>query len=762
MGSKGREHGLSQEDLVTEKGGDGRGAKITSAGPWLLGVGGVAAVTVLATLIVSRDDARGEMSLRVLAPIVGRFGEVGLLLLADPLLWITWICGVVATLAVVYGVFLWWRRRTDVSQDFPPVLVALGLALVGQIFLLRWWLTIGVIFYVEAVMVIVAAHLMGRRDGNESIGGRAAGPPTYWEAATLLGIGVVAVVFRYFALNRVLYNFEGELAPFMAGATSLEGMLLANIGWEGPWAPLGFLYYLPIWAMTFVDGSTVLAVRLGSAVIGVLTLIVVYLVVRDVLGRTAALWSAALLAVDTLQISWGRSDMHPHASTAWPGILLYGATVRALGTGSTGWYVAVMLLMGLSWHQYPSGQFVVIVPVIAFAVHAWQNRGFLRASWRQAVLIATGAGLWILGYPLASFLAVGETESVFVYISRLGPRVLGGSDDALYGGIQVRNLIVTVGRNSWELVLGLYTEVPRIFHQTVVPNMDGLAQRASPWVVVACAVVGLALCCLRIRERWSVPLLAMVLAGVLPAILSDEAWLKRASLLYVVVLIIAAIPLSIVTDGLSRLLGRKARRVAGGVLAVAFLLWSSIWGHLWFSGLKLAYGVPAEVTIFERLDEHLEPDTLLIVSIWGDYIEGELVYLVRDSLADRQPMALYITDPRHEEWPTLLARPQEALERLEPYLWYWAWLGIGDEMPAVVKHRDWSRVVYLIEDFPGTESDLEVLEDRCPDLITEALFLGEDDEVIDGEVLPRYHVWIARCDDHRGLHPPRFAVPALP
>jgi len=292
--------------------------------------------------------------------------------------------------------------------------------------------------------------------------------------------------------------------------------------------------------------------------------------------------------------------------------------------------------------------------------------------------------------------------------------------------------------------------------------MGGLALRALPWVVVACAVVGLALCCLRIRERWSVPLLAMVLAGVLPAILSDEAWLKRASLLYVVVIIIAAIPLSIVTDGLSRLLSRKARWVAGGLLAVVFVLWSSVWGHLWFSSQYLRYGVPEEVTIFEKLDQHLEPDTLLIVSIWGDYIEGELVYLVRDALADRQPMALYITDPRRDEWPTLLAYPQKALERIKPHLWYWAWLGVGGEMPAVVNHRDWSRVVYLIEVFPGTESDLEVLADRCPDLITEGIFLGADDEVIDGEVLPRYHVWIARCDDHRGLHPPRFSVPALP
>jgi hypothetical protein len=753
---------LPQEDLVTNQSDDTGGRKTPSVGPWLLGVGGIAAVTALATLIVSSDDAQGILSLGALSPLARVADEIGWFLLQNPRLWITWIGGMLAALAVVFGVLLWWRRQTGVSRDFPPVLLALGLALIAQIFMLRWWLTIGVIFYAEAVMVIVAAHLMDRRAANDPFADRATGPPTYREAATLLGIGVTAVFFRYYALNRVVDYFEGELAPYMAGATSLEGILLANIGWEGPWAPLGFLYYIPIWAMTAVAGSTVLAVRLGSAVIGVLTLIVVYLVVRDVFGRTAALWSAALLAVDTLQVSWGRSDMHPHASTAWPGILLFGATVRALRTGATGWYVAIMVLMGLSWHQYPSGQSVVIVPVIAFAVHALRNRGFLRASWRKALLIVTGAGLWLLGYPLASFLAVGETESALVYASRLGPRVLGGSDDALYSGMPSGEIVARAVRNSWELVLGLYTEVPRIFHQTVVPNLDGLAQRASPWVVVACAAVGLTLCCLRLRRTWSVPMLAMVLAGVLPAILSDEAWLKRASLLYVVVIILAALPLAIVTDGISRLLGRKARWAAGGLLAITFLLWSSIWGHLWFSSQYLSYGVPVETTISEALDKHLEPDTLLIVSIWGDYIEGEMVYLVHDALADRQPMALYITDPRREEWPSLLTHPLQALERINPKLWYWAWLGLGDEIPGIVKHRDWSRVVYLIESFPTTESDLEVLAERCPDLLTESLFLGQDDEVIDGEVLPRYHVWIARCDGHRGLRTPRFAVPALP
>ena len=752
---------MSQEDLAKEPGGGTTGAKIASAGPWLLGVGGVAAITALATLIAIRDDARGTLSLGVLTPIMEVSEEIGWLLLQDPLARVTRVGGLAALLAIGFGTLLWVRRRDDAIAEVPPVLVGLGLAFIGQLFFLHGWSTFGVIFYAEAVMVIVIAHLLWRRAGKDRADARGPEPPTYTEAAWFLLIGLVAIFFRYFALNWMLDFFEGELSPFMLGATSFEGMLLANIGWDGPWAPMGILYYLPIWAMVAVGGSTVLAVRLGSAVIGVLTIVAVYLVVREVIGRTAALWSAALLAVDTLQVGWGRSDMHPHASTAWPGILLYGATIRALATGATGWYAAVMLLMGLSWHQYPSGQFVVIVPVIAFAMHATGNRGFLRDNWRNGLFVVSGGVLWGFGYSLAHFLAVGKPISPVEYIARLGPRLLGGSDDVAFAGMPFREFATTVVRNGWELLLGLFVEAPRVFHQTVIPDVENMLPRALPWFVVACAVVGLALCITRIRERWSPPLLALVIAGILPAVLSDQAWIKRASLLYVALIIIAAVPLAIVTDGLSRILSKRARWIAGGLLTVALLLWSSIWVHIWFSQRGFGFGVPAENLIVEALDRHIEPDTLLLAGLWGDYIESEMVYLLRDVLTERQPVALCIVDPLAYGWQSLLKNPRVALEFIERRPWYWVWLGLGDNTPGVVRHRKWSRVVYLIEHRPDVELDFEILADRCPDLEIERIFVGDDNEVIDDQVWMRYHVWIARCNDHRSLRTPRFAVPAL-
>jgi hypothetical protein len=743
---------VSEEETVKERGGTW-GAKIVSAGPWLLGVGGATAVTALATLIAVRDDARDELSLGVLKPAVDVADGVGGWLMQNPQPWLTRVGVVVAILAIILGALLWWRRRVVAAADAGPILVALGVALIAQLYILHGWFTVGAIGYAGAVAVVIGAHLTARRTETEPLLEDCVGPPTWFEAAAFLAIAIVAVFFRYYALNWVLNFFEGELACYMAGATDLRGMLLANIGWEGPWAPMGILYYLPIWAMTAIGGSTVLAARLGSAVIGVLTFVVVYVVVRDAIGRTAAIWSAALLSADTLQVGWGRSDMHPHASTAWPGVLLYGATVRALTTGATRWYVVVMLLMGLSWHQYPSGQFVVIVPFMAFAVHSLQHPGFFKASWRKGLLMVAGAVVWVLGYPLTHFLAVGKPVGLLEYVARLGPRVLGGSDEVTYVGIPAVDVVVTASRSIWDLVQGLFAEAPFIFHQTVIPDVEGLPPRALPWFLAAIAVVGLTLCCVRIRERWSPALLALVVAGILPAILSDAPWLKRASLLYLALIVVAAVPLSIVTDGLSRILHRRLRWVGGAILAIAFLLWSSIWIHLWFSGRQYSYGVSEEEVIFEALDQHLEPNTLLIFSLWGDYIEGELVYLISDALNERQPMALYVTSHHNAEWQALLANPKEMLRKINPRLWYWSWLGLDDEIPKIRRYQGWSRVVYLIQHRPGVASDFEALADSCPDLEIEGIFVGEDAEERNGVTLKRYHVWIVRCDQHRGLEP---------
>lgn len=734
---------------------------LDSARPWVLGVGGVVLATIFATLIAVSDDRHGQLSLGLLQPLVQVAGRIGRSFLVNPPLWINRGVTACAVVLTVSGAVLWLRRRRATEADVGLVLFALGLACAAQVLIFRGWFVTGAIVYVGSVAVIFGAYFVLRRSQAKFVSIEGAGSLSYWEAAAFLAIALVAIVFRYYALNHLLDFFEGELASYMAGATDPRGMLLANIGWNGPWAPMGILFYLPIWAMTAIAGSTALAARLGSAVIGVLTVIVVFAVVRAVMGRTVALWSTALVSIDALQVGWGRSDMHPHAATHWPGILLFGATIRALATGATGWYIAIAVLMGLSFHQYPSGQFVIIVPVIAFAAHAMQHRGFLKANWRKGLLIVAGGGLWVMGYPVVHYLATGEWVSPVEYVAHLGPRVLGGSDFVSYECIPVVEFISKVSRGIWDLTQGIFFEAPHVFFQTVIPEVDGMTIRALPWLVAAFAVVGLALCLMRIREPWSVPLLAMVIAGALPAVLSDLAWIKRASLLYLVLIIIAAVPLSIVTKGVGQMIGRRGRWVGGVLLAVAFVVSSCIWVHLWFSGRNFSYGVPSEQVIANALEERIEPDTILIMTFWGDYIDGELVYLISEAFRQRQPIALYMTNHPSAEWQILISNPSRVKDFIDPSLWYWAWLGLDDRIRDIKAQTRWSRVVYLIQHRPGVKEDIEKLAEQCPDLDVEGIFLGEDTEEKDGEILHRYYVWLASCDHHRDLDPERFTVPAL-
>jgi 4-amino-4-deoxy-L-arabinose transferase-like glycosyltransferase len=85
---------------------------------------------------------------------------------------------------------------------------------------------------------------------------------------------------------------------------------------------LGILYYIPIWIMVKIHGVTLLALRLSSAFFGVLTVPLLYWMVRRFFGVAAASVAAWLFVFDQLHIGWSRTDIHPHGVTVWPALLV--------------------------------------------------------------------------------------------------------------------------------------------------------------------------------------------------------------------------------------------------------------------------------------------------------------------------------------------------------------------------------------------------------------------------------------------------------
>ena len=151
---------------------------------------------------------------------------------------------------------------------------------------------------------------------------------------------------RFRSLNSLHSFFDGELSPYMAGATNIKGIILANAGVNGPWAPLGYFYYLPIYLNNLFFGSSTFSVRLASAQISLVTIILAYFLGKKIHSKLVGLISATFISLDPIQIFWARTDIHPHGATVWISLLI---AIYLITKNKN--KLVLLLLMALSFHQ---------------------------------------------------------------------------------------------------------------------------------------------------------------------------------------------------------------------------------------------------------------------------------------------------------------------------------------------------------------------------------------------------------------------------
>jgi hypothetical protein len=476
-------------------------------------------------------------------------------------------------------------------------------------------------------------------------------------------------------------------------------------------------------------------------VIGVITVVVAYLLTRELAGRGAALIAAGILALDPLQIGWSRSDIHPHGATAWPALLLAWATLRMLSERRTGWCVAVAALMGLTWHQYPSGQLAVGVPLIVLAVFAVTDRGLLRDLGWRVTLVGAGLLLWFAGHPLAQWVGSGQQRTIGDYLASLGTRVAGTDIGAApFSSLEV----VHLANNTSDLVRGVFVELPHMFHQTFIPQVVGLSYRSLPWLVAAFAVVGLMMLATRLPAAGPLVVCALTVTSAMPLLFSEVPYIKRAAVLFPVLEIVAAVAMAAVARAVWGRFGRLGRPLLLATMVAGFVAWAAVCAHLWFSERQYRWGTPPELAMVDAAARQLAPRTLMLAGLWDSYMEGKLTYLLLDELRrpELQPVVWFTTSPSDDTWQRLITRPTAAIDALEARPWFSLWSGLDRRMPQIRAQDRWQRVVYLIEEREDTDADIERIRSFCPDLTVHELQPGEE---------PKHWMRLAVCDDHTGL-----------
>lgn len=525
------------------------------------------------------------------------------------------------------------------------------------------------------------------------------------DAALLLFVCAIGLVFRTYALNVIPEGFEGELSPYSAGASSLRGMLFANRGTNGPWSPLGILYYLPIYLTTKAFGTTLVALRLSSALVGVLTIPLVYLLAARLCGRVGAILAAGLFALNCLHIGWSRTDIHPHGVTSWPTLLMCWFLIKAYDTKKLSWACGVALMMGLSWHQYPSGQSAVVAPIIAVIVYWLANHKSPALSGRQTLALVAGLILWAIGLPFSYWLADGRWHFLNPF-TLTGPRALWGHEGQPLSQMQIIVLVFsTAFKQLGDVLQGIFYKQPYLFHQEWIPYTDSIFGRTVAWLEVPFFVLGFLVVVRSIKRFESAVMLGWMIAAILPGILSEHAYPKRLSTLFPAIDIVAALGMAtLVHYGISQQRSRWPKLVATTSLVLAFTAYSAFTSWSWFSGRYWRYGLPAELAFAERLKEVITPGTIVIADLNRSYEAGKYLYLTLDHLADphsRPNVWLPATTPM---LPSLIENPLMApnyIPETMPYIW----TKLREQVEETATNTQWNKVLFIMQEGPEDRSE---------------------------------------------------------
>lgn len=540
------------------------------------------------------------------------------------------------------------------------------------------------------------------------------------DVLTVLGLTIIAAFYRFYALNQIVNGFEGELAPYFAGATSFKGLFAANRGMYGPWAPLGILFYLPIYFTTSLFGTTIVALRASSAVVGVLTLPLFYIFARKIAGRSAACFATFFFALDALHIGWGRTDVHPHGVTTWPTLLLCISLLRSVKTPSWRWYVTLVLCMGLTWHQYPSGQSAVSIPFIALFLYLISNRFQARIAPLLVIAVLCGGGLWFIGLPLSYYPVDGRWISQNLF-TLTGPRTSwGNTSDAMTFSQQMIFVVQNAAQHLWDVVQGIFYKVPYLFHQDFVPEVPGLTVRTVPWLITPLVVSGCILVLLRIRTIESCILIAWMIAALTPGILSEHAYPKRLSTFFPAMDLLAGISLGyLVTSTLHKKFLRYSMQtfVLCGCLGYAIFM-----ADAWFSGRQWGYGVPVEERIADEIGAMIEPGTIVIADIWKDYDQGKMTYLLMDTLTNpaHRPNIWFLQNLGTARMSALVDDPASAPNYFTPteMPWFYLWTRLRDQWDEMMTTRSWRKVVYILQQRDVTNQPNDAIKAKvmatCP------------------------------------------------
>jgi 4-amino-4-deoxy-L-arabinose transferase-like glycosyltransferase len=250
--------------------------------------------------------------------------------------------------------------------------------------------------------------------GHGFTGDRAHGVgPTRWfedraEAAVLASIVLLAAFFRLAALSEIPTLIHHDTASCaLVGKAMLTGASRDPFALEQGWYHFPRLGLLPYSVSLKLLGTNIVALRIVSALPGILLVPALYFLVRGWFGRAAATIAALYMACNHVAVHFSRDGIwNIHSLTL--GVIGFGALFGGWRRRSGFWLGASGIALGLCLYTYTAGRLFFGLGVLAATVMIWKDRPRMsrHAAHFVVALVLTTAPL------VASFVRVPGALSV--------------------------------------------------------------------------------------------------------------------------------------------------------------------------------------------------------------------------------------------------------------------------------------------------------------------------------------------------------------
>ncbi len=238
------------------------------------------------------------------------------------------------------------------------------------------------------------------------------------ELLLLAGILLVASLARTVDLSVHPYPWSGDEASVGLEARRILAGGVTNFfdtGWSGQpnWS------FVPTAISFLLFGSNIIGIRMVSAVAGILAVLFVYLLGREMFNGKVGLLAAAFLALYPINVHFSRVGVN-NINDSFLVVFVLWSVFRAARRQRSFDYVVAGVATGLTIYTYVGSRLVLLMAIGTLVYMAIAKRGFLRSQYKgllaylgAAVLTAAPMALFFYQHPDIFITRIGQEGILF-------------------------------------------------------------------------------------------------------------------------------------------------------------------------------------------------------------------------------------------------------------------------------------------------------------------------------------------------------------